>query len=65
MTRYTREITEEIYNNAMNNHGYIASADEKKVFTMAEMCGYGIYSPKVAKTENGYVVNFYMGDSCD
>ena len=65
MTHYTRTITEEIYNNAMANHGFITSADKDKVFNIAELCGYGVYSPKVAKTENGYVVNFYMGDSCD
>jgi len=65
MKYYTRKITEEIYNNAMANHGYITSADEDKVFNIAELCGYGVYSPKVAETADGYVVNFYMGSTCD
>ena len=65
MIRMIREITEEIYNNAMNNNGYITSADEIKVFTDTELYGYGIYSPEVTTQYGKYYVTYYRGKSCD
>ena len=60
-----REITKEIYDRAMEHHGYIADEDMGEVFTTAELCGYGVYAPVVSHYADRYVVRFEMGDSCD
>ena len=60
-----REISKEIYDRAMENHGYIADEDMDKVFSVAEMLGYGVYSPVVSHYDDRYVVRFEMGDTCD
>lgn len=60
-----RTISKDIYDRAMENHGYITDEDMGKVFTMAEMCGYGIYTPVVSHYDDRYVVRFEMGDTCD
>ena len=65
MQRCEREISKEIYDRAMENHGYIADEDMDKVFSDAEMLGYGVYSPVVAHLCDRYVVRFEMGDTCD
>ena len=66
MKGYTRRITEEIYNNAITKgNGYIADEDREKVFSDAELYGYGIYIPRVYKTEDGFFVNYEEGSSCD
>lgn len=60
-----REIDKEIYDRAMANNGFIVSADKGNVFTISELCGYGVYRPMV-KEENGkYYVYYTLGDSCD
>lgn len=66
MKTYERKITKEIYDNAVNNHhGVLADEDEDKVFSMAEVCGYGVYCPYVFTRNNEYYVRFEMGDTCD
>lgn len=65
MKSYTRTITKEVYDRAQENRGYITGADMQSVFTDAERCGYGVYGARADKTDDGYVVRFSMGDSCD
>lgn len=65
MTKMRRTITKEVYDRAMTNHGYIASADLHTVFTVDEIYGYGVYSPAVAKEDDEYIVNFMRGNSCE
>ena len=60
-----REITKEIYDRAMENHGLLCDEDKNKVFTEAEMLGYGVYSPVVSHYDGRYVVRYKMGGSCD
>ena len=60
-----REITKDQYDRAMENHGYLADEDMDKVFTTAELCGYGVYGAVVSHYADRYVVRFEMGDSCD
>ena len=60
-----REITKEVYDRAMEHHGYIADEDKDEVFTDAELYGYGVYSPVVSHYGDRYIVRFELGDSCD
>lgn len=60
-----REITKDQYDRAMKNHGYLTDEDMDKVFTTAELCGYGVYGAVVSHYADRYVVRFEMGDSCD
>lgn len=60
-----REIPKDIYDRAMENHGYLTDEDMDKVFTTAELCGYGVYGAVVSHYADRYVVRFEMGDSCD
>ena len=61
-----REITEEMYNRAINEHGgYLASEDESKVFSVCEICGYGVYGMRVFKEDGKFYVHFWMGSTCD
>ena len=65
MKQYTREITKEIFDNAIN--GVILNEEDyDKVFNVAEVCGYGVYLPYVYKiSDEKYIVRFELGDTCD
>ena len=49
----------------MENHGYLTDEDMDKVFTTAELCGYGVYGAVVSHYGDRYIVRFEMGNSCD
>jgi hypothetical protein len=65
MTRYKREINKEIYDRAMERNGHITKEDEEKVFSPAEIWGYGVYGTKVLEEDGKYYVYFDMRDSCE
>ena len=65
MTRYTRKITQEQYDRAMLNKGLLTKEDESDVFSIAEICGYGVYMPLVIENNGEYYVTFMLGSSCD
>ena len=65
MRHFTRKITKEQYDRAKKNAGYITEADEKEIFDDSERLGYGVYSPVACETDNGYIVSYMLGDSCD
>lgn len=65
MTRYQRKITKEQYERAMLNKGLLTEEDENDVFSISEMCGYGIYMPTVIENHGEYYVTFMLGSSCD
>lgn len=61
----TREISKEIYDNAIKNNNRITSNDLSKVFFIHELCGYGIYSDYVFTEDDKYFVKYNIGTSCD
>lgn len=65
MNQYTKEITKEIYDRAKENRGYITKDDMDKVFSISQLCGYGVYTPMVFEKDGNYYVSFYLGSSCD
>lgn len=65
MNRYEKEITKEIYDRAKEKGGYIASEDMSKVFSIDQLCGYGVYSAMVFERDGKYYVSYYLGSSCD
>lgn len=62
-----REITKEVYDRAMDHNGVISDKDDiNAVFSISELCGYGVYNDRVSQGEDGkYYVDFYRGDTCD
>ncbi len=54
-----REITEEQYINATQNHS------AKGIFTEQEVCGYGVYCDRYIEKDGKYYVRYYLGSSCD
>ena len=65
MTKYTRKITKEQYDRAMLNKGFITKEDEKDIFSISELCGYGVYMPRAIEHHGEYYVSFNLGSSCD
>ena len=65
MNQYTKEITKEIYDRAKANNDYITKDDMDKVFSISQLCGYGVYTPTVFEKDGKYYVSFYLGSSCD
>lgn len=70
-TRQEKPITKEQYKRVQLNNGFISDKDKDKIFSPAEMCGYGVYSPFVYKSrdettgEDVYLVSYYTSDNCD
>lgn len=60
MTRtIEREITEEQYNRATKEH------DATGIFSMQEVCGYGVYNERFYKRDDKCYVSYQLGSSCD
>ena len=64
-TGHKIEITKDIYDRAMKNRGYITSDDKPKLFTEAQLCGYGVYSAMAYEKDGKYFCSYSMGSSCD
>lgn len=54
-----KEITEEQYKKATIDH------DTSDVFTMQEVCGYGVYCEHFYEQNGKYYVSYQLGSSCD
>ena len=65
MVSCKREISKEVYDRAKANRGYIAQDDRKDVFSISELCGYGVYGDTVIKEDDKYFVVYTRGSSCD
>lgn len=65
MTRYTREISKDIYDRSQQHNGFIAAEDTNKVWSDSELIGYGVYGDQTYEKDGKYYVSFEMGDSCD
>jgi len=65
MVHCEREISKEIYDRADGYNGLIADEDKEKVFSVAELCGYGVYLPRAFERDGKYYVSYERGDSCD
>lgn len=62
---YEKEISKEVYDNAQKNNGYITDDDKKSIFSVCELCGYGIYGAQAYKQKGKYYCTYYRGSSCD
>lgn len=60
-----REITREQYDRALQHNRNLAESDKETVFSVSELCGYGIYDTYVFKRDGRYYVRFIIGSSCD
>ena len=62
---YKREIQEDMYRRAVENRGYLIKDDELRVFTDAELIGYGAVPLRVEEIDGKFFVNYIIYDSCD
>ena len=60
-----REITREQYDRALQHNRNLAESDKEAVFSVSELCGYGIYDTYVFERNGRYYVRFVIGSSCD
>lgn len=66
MVRGERRITKEMYERNKDRGVLYHEEDIDKVFTQAEVWGYGVYSTQVvAGTDGNYYVRYEMGETCD
>ena len=66
MTKGRRfEITKDVYDRAMENRQYITPEDKAKLFTEAQLCGYGVYSAMAYEKDGKYFCSYCMGSTCD
>ena len=68
MTESIREISKEQYDELMfasDNRGFVPQQLYDKYFSVAVLCGYGLYGTKVYKKDDKYYLWFKTGDSCD
>ena len=71
LIRSEKPITKEQYERAQLNNGFIAEADLQEIFSMSDLCGYGVYSPiacaRYSETtgETTYVVSYTTSTNCD
>lgn len=59
------EVTKDVYDRAVKNGGYMASEDERKHFSEAILCGYGLYNCRVREENGKYICSYMTGSSCD
>lgn len=60
-----REISKDIYDRAIANGGSIAEEDIGKVWTPADLYGYGVYGAGVVEKDGKYYVRYTTSTSCD
>ena len=71
LIRSEKPITKEQYERAQLNNGFMTEADLQEIFSMADLCGYGVYSPiacaKYNETtgETTYIVSYTTSTNCD
>ena len=71
LIRSEKPITKEQYERAQLNNGFMTEADLQEIFTMADLCAYGVYSPiacaRYSKTtgETTYIVSYTTSTNCD
>lgn len=71
IVRAEKPITKEQYERAQINNGYVVEADLQEIFSMADLCAYGVYSPIACKRHNAstdettYIVSYSTSTDCD
>lgn len=71
LIRSEKPITKEQYERAQLNNGFMTEADLQDIFTMVDLCGYGVYSPiacarySKATGETTYIVSYTASTDCD
>ena len=65
MTDHKREISKEVYDRATQNGGVITEQDKERLFSSADLYGYGVYGAHAYMDGDKYMMSYSMGDSCD
>ena len=59
------EISKEVYDRAVANNGKITREDEKEIFDISILCGYGLYGTSVMEENGKYYCRYWRGSTCD
>lgn len=66
------EVSKEVYERAKahsvpksNGIYYMTDEDQRALFDVSILCGYGLYSCMVRKEGDKYICSYYTGSSCD
>lgn len=59
------EVTEEVYERAKANRGYMTDEDILTHFSNSILCGYGLYNCQVYERDGKYICSYWRGASCD
>ena len=59
------EISKEVYDRAKANRDYITKEDQKELFDISILCGYGLYDARAYEKDGKYYCSWYCGSSCD
>lgn len=65
MTTAIREIDRDVYDRAIANDGRILQEDKERVWTQADLYGYGVYGYSVYEADGKCYVRFRTSTSCD
>ncbi len=71
IVRAEKPITKEQYERAQLNNGFVTETDLQEIFSMADLCGYGVLSPiacarySEATGETTYIVSYTTSTCCD
>lgn len=60
-----REISKEIYDRTKANNNCMSKEDTREVFSISELCGYGVYGERLVEDDGKYYIEFYRGSTCD
>ena len=65
MVRCSMEISKEVYDRAVTNKGHITRDDEREIFDVSILCGYGLYGTEVEEENGKYYCHYWRGSTCD
>lgn len=66
MQRFTKKISKEVYDIAMQNKRHSVPQEmELEVFGAVDVYGYGVYGNYVYEKDGEYFVDYNTGDTCD
>lgn len=60
-----REITKAQFERAVANGRVLTKPDKERIFSAAELCGYGVYISCLFHRDGKYYVLFSLGSTCD
>ena len=65
LTTCRKKIDREIYERAQARNGVVCREDQVRLFSSAELYGYGVFGAHAIEVDGEYFCEYETGDSCD